>query len=48
MNKGDTYIVAEELLGSVARETGLQFVEQSARPFAGSTLREGQVSSIRS
>ena len=35
--KGDTYIVADDLLESVARETGLRFVEQ-AGPFAGSTF----------
>jgi isoleucyl-tRNA synthetase len=35
--KGDTYIVAEDLLGSVTRDTGLKFVEQSG-PFAGSTF----------
>jgi isoleucyl-tRNA synthetase len=34
---GDTYIVAEDLLGSVTRDTGLKFVEQSG-PFAGKTF----------
>jgi isoleucyl-tRNA synthetase len=35
--KGDTYIVAEDLLGSVTRETGLKFVEQSG-PVTGRTF----------
>ena len=36
--RGDTYIVAEELLDRVRQETGLQFAGGTAGPFLGSTF----------
>src|SRR5947209_12829971 len=36
--KGDTYIVGEQLLDSVSRETGLQFIGGATQPFPGSTF----------